>query len=112
MRVKVPLLMQFAAEFPDKKIVSPLSTQLTWTHFIELLPIKTQEARLFYANLAISEGLNKMNLRRQIETKAFERTQIANTQISGKSKIPLNTFKDPYLFDCMRRVHTQPFRVL
>jgi hypothetical protein len=27
-------MMQFADQFPDKKIVSPLATQLTWTHFV------------------------------------------------------------------------------
>ncbi|GHV74590.1 hypothetical protein AGMMS49940_18920 [Spirochaetia bacterium] len=30
-------MLQFAEQFPDKKIVSPLATQLSWSHFIELL---------------------------------------------------------------------------
>jgi predicted nuclease of restriction endonuclease-like (RecB) superfamily len=92
-------MMQFAAEFPDKKIVSTLSTQLSWSHIVELLPLQTIEAKLFYINEITEQGLGIRELRKSIATKAFERTQIANTQISNKSKIPLNTFKDPYMFD-------------
>jgi hypothetical protein len=40
--------MQFAEEFPDMEIVSPVATQLSWSHFIELLPLKEEKARLFY----------------------------------------------------------------
>jgi predicted nuclease of restriction endonuclease-like (RecB) superfamily len=92
-------MMQFADEFPDKKIVSTLSTQLTWSHIVELLPLKSIEAKLFYANEIITQVLGIRELRKNIDAKTFERTQIANTQISKKSKIPLNTFKDPYMLD-------------
>jgi len=92
-------MMQFADEFPDKKIVSTLSTQLTWSHIVELLPLKSIEAKLFYANETIVQVLGVRELRKSIDVKTFERTKIANTQISKKSKIPLNTFKDPYMLD-------------
>ncbi len=35
-------MMQFADQFPDWEIVSTLSTQLAWSHFIELLPLKAK----------------------------------------------------------------------
>ena len=92
-------MVQFAAEFPDKKIVSTLSTQLNWSHIVELLPLQTMDARLFYANEVIKEALGVRELRKSIATKTFERIQIANTQITKKSKIPINTFKDPYMLD-------------
>jgi predicted nuclease of restriction endonuclease-like (RecB) superfamily len=92
-------MMQFASDFPDKKIVSTLSTQLGWSHIIELLPLKSIEAKSFYANEVIGQGLGVRYLRKIIATKTFERTQLANTQISKKSKIPMNTFKDPYMLD-------------
>jgi predicted nuclease of restriction endonuclease-like (RecB) superfamily len=38
-------------------------------------------------------------LRRQIASKTFERTSIANAQLSPQSDIPFNTFKDPYILD-------------
>ena len=92
-------MMQFANEFSDKKIVSTLSTQLSWSHIVELLPLQTLEAKLFYANEVINENMGIRDLRKTIARKTFERTKIANTQISKKSKIPQSTFKDPYMFD-------------
>jgi len=94
-------MMQFADEFSDAEIVSTLSTQLSWSHFIELLPLKTNEARLYYAKDAAERHLGVHQLRQMISRKAFERKEIANTQISNPEKLPLDTFKDPYLFDYM-----------
>jgi hypothetical protein len=34
--------MQFANDFPDKKIVSALTTQLSWTHSTPITSVKTQ----------------------------------------------------------------------
>jgi len=45
-------MLQFAEQFPDIEIVVPLARQLSWSHFIILIPIKTQEAKLFYAQKA------------------------------------------------------------
>ncbi len=94
-------MMQFADEFPDAEIVSTLSTQLSWSHFIELLPLKTSEARLYYAKDAAERHLGVHQLRQMISRKSFERKEIANTQISDPMNLPLDTFKDPYLFDYM-----------
>ena len=43
--------VQFYESFPDEQIVATLSTQLGWSHFIEILPIKTPLAREFYAEM-------------------------------------------------------------
>jgi hypothetical protein len=32
-----------------KKILVTLSQELSWSHFIEILPLKTEDARLYYA---------------------------------------------------------------
>ena len=92
-------MLQFAEQFQDIEIVSTLSTQLSWSHFLELLPLKSQEARLFYARQASSGQLGVRNLRRMITRKAFERTVIADAQLVPESPVPCNFFKDPYLFD-------------
>ena len=92
-------MIQFAEQFSDRKIVSTMSTQLSWSHIIELLPLQTKDSKLFYANEAAVQGLGVRELRKSIAIKTFERTQIANAQISKKSIIPLNTFKDPYMLD-------------
>jgi len=41
-------MMQFAEQFSDFGIVSPSATQLSWAHIVEVMPLKTQDARLFY----------------------------------------------------------------
>lgn len=42
-------MVQFSNKFSDLKIVSTLSTQLSWSHIVELLPLKSIEAQLYYA---------------------------------------------------------------
>lgn len=42
-------MLKFAEQFTDFNIVVPLSNQLSWSHFVELFPLKSQKARLFYA---------------------------------------------------------------
>jgi hypothetical protein len=63
-------MIQFSELFPDIEIVSPLATQLSWSHFVELLSLKSNEARLYYANDAAARRLGKRELRRQITRKA------------------------------------------
>ena len=92
-------MVQFAEQFPDWEIVSSVATQLSWSHFIELLPLKTAETKLFYARQAADLHLSTKELRKLISRKAFERTEIANTQLIKDSAIPFNAFKDPYLLD-------------
>jgi len=92
-------MMQFADRFQDFEIVVPLARQLSWSHFTALLPVKSDEAFLYYANDAIARCLGKRELRRQISRKAFERREIANAQLTQVSAVPPNMFKDPYLLD-------------
>jgi predicted nuclease of restriction endonuclease-like (RecB) superfamily len=94
-------MMQFAEQFPNFEIVSRPATQLSWAHVVEVLPLKTPEARLFYLNEAASRRLGRDGLRHLITRKAFERKEIANAQLPESSNIPPNTFKDPYLLDVL-----------
>jgi len=97
----VTRMVTFAARFPDIQIVVPLAQQLSWSHFVALLPIKSDEAFMFYAQDAMARHLGKRELRKQISRKAFERKEIANSQLSEASAVPLNMFKDPYLLDVL-----------
>ena len=92
-------MLQFANEFPDLEIVVPLARQLSWSHFILLLPLKTNEEKLFYAQTAINENWGKRELRKQISNKAYERIQIANVQLPAENSSIFNVFKDPYFLD-------------
>lgn len=92
-------MMQFAELFPNIEIVSPLVTQLSWTHFITLISVKKEEARQFYALQAAENLWSKRELQNQIERKAFERAEIANVKHSIEDSAFQNTFKDPYFLD-------------
>ena len=89
----------FAERFPDEEILPPLAAKLSWSHIIELLPLKTDDARMYYANDVAVRNYGTKELRRQISRKAYERREIANTELSDQSAVPFNVFKDPYLLD-------------
>lgn len=93
-------MVQFADVFPDSEIVVPLARQLSWSHFLVLIPLKSAKARLFYATKAGESGWSKRMLRQQIERKVFERSEIADTKLALPKADQLSgTFKDPYFLD-------------
>ena len=47
-------MMQFSSQFTEIEIVVTLSRQLSWSHFLILIPIRNPDARLFYAQAVIS----------------------------------------------------------
>ncbi len=92
-------MMQFAEQFTDFEIVVTLSRQLNWSHFLVLIPLKNEEAKFYYAQAIAAQSLSVRDLRKQITTKIFERTAIANLQITATNPTIHNTFKDPYFLD-------------
>jgi len=92
-------MMQLAEQFADIEVLLPLSRQLSWSHFVELLPLKNYKAKLFYAHEAANNALGIRDLRKQISTKTFERTGIANLQNTSNHLAIYNNFKDPYFLD-------------
>lgn len=93
-------MMQFAEVFPDLEIVSPLVSQLSWTHFTVLMSLPSSEARTYYSNQAVEHQWSKRMLQQQIERKAFERTEIADTKLTLAEAQHLGgNFKDPYFLD-------------
>lgn len=61
-------MMQFALEFSDFEIVVPLARQLTWSHFLLLIPLKSIESKIYYAQNAIENNWGKRELRNQTES--------------------------------------------
>lgn len=92
-------MIKFTEQFSDVEIVGTLSRQLSWSHFVELLPLKNKEAKLYYAQKIGEAGWGIRDLRKQIAGKAFERTSIANLQVTPQAPALYNTFKDPYFLD-------------
>lgn len=99
-------MMQFADSFSNFEIVVTLSRQLSWSHFLVLIPIKDKKARDFYSAETASNQLGVRELRLQISKKTYERTEISNIQTLSSNFIPLNTFKDPYILDFLELKNT------
>ena len=71
-------MMKFAKLFPDKQIVAPLAQQLSWSHFMIIMPLKDDLQREFYLSMAASERWSKRTLKNKIDSMLFERTAIAS----------------------------------
>ncbi|WOP17470.1 YhcG family protein [Raineyella sp. LH-20] len=92
-------MVKFARLFPDTEILVTLSQKLSWSHFLALLPLRSADARGFYAREAAAGRWTVRELRRAIQRKAYERREIADSQIGPGSMVPVDTFSDPYLLD-------------
>ncbi len=42
-------ILQFSSEFQDFENVVTLSRHLSWSHFLAIIPLRTAEAKMFYA---------------------------------------------------------------
>ena len=104
--------IQFCLCFPEQAIVSALSTQLSWSHFMELLPIKDPLARDFYAEMCRIEHWDVRTLRQKIGGLLFERTALSRrpkavvaaeiAKLRDGQMTPDLVFRDPYLLDLLR----------
>ena len=70
-------MVQFAEVFPDEAVVAALSRQLSWSHFIEILPLKQPLEREYYAELCRVERWSVRTLRERIGSQLYLRTAIA-----------------------------------
>lgn len=70
-------MIQFAEVFCDEKIVVSLIRQLTWTHFIALIPLKDKLQREFYSEMCRMERWSVSTLRKKIEGMLYERTALS-----------------------------------
>ena len=104
-------MIRFAEAQPNEAIVSTLSTQLSWSHFLEILPIKDPLARDFYAEMCRIEHWGVHTLRKKIGGMLFQRTALSkNTKEVISAELgnlraghvtPETVFRDPYILDCL-----------
>ena len=52
---------------------APLAHQLSWSHYVELLPIKNNLKINYYINLIIKYSLSRNDIRKRIKSKEYER---------------------------------------
>jgi predicted nuclease of restriction endonuclease-like (RecB) superfamily len=103
-------MVQFADVFPDEQIVVSLIRQLSWTHFIALIPLKDPMQREFYAEMCRVERWSVRTLRQRINSMLYERTALSKKpdQLAAKELQKLReedkltpdlVFRDPYFLD-------------
>lgn len=62
-KTSISRMIKFYQEFPDFEKVATLSQQLTWSHFVEILPINDELKRDFYAAMCMQENWSVRTLR-------------------------------------------------
>ena len=103
-------MIQFAAVFQDEQIVVTLSRQLSWSHFLALLPLNHPLQREFYAEMCRVERWSVRTLRNKIGSMLYERTSLSRKPeelarieldaLRDEDRItPDLVFHDPYLLD-------------
>jgi len=65
-------MKQFYNMFSDEK-VSPVATQLSWSHYTELLTIKDENELMYYINITAEKRLSKRDLRQKIRNNEYRR---------------------------------------
>lgn len=103
-------MIQFATAFPDEQILVSLIRELSWTHFIALIPLKQPLQREFYAQMCAAERWSVRTLRERIDSMLYERTALSRqpqAQIAQElaalrdtqRMTPALLMRDPYVLD-------------
>jgi predicted nuclease of restriction endonuclease-like (RecB) superfamily len=103
-------MVRFAEFFPDREIVSTLSRQLSWSHFVEFLQIKDALQREFYTEMCRMERWSVRTLRAKVGGMLFERTALSRKPETlvrrelaklrdADMLTPDMVFRDPYFLD-------------
>lgn len=103
--------LRFTEVLPDFQIVSTLSRQLSWSHFLEIMYLPDDLQRQFYFKMAELERWSIRELRKRKDSMLYERTAISRKpeeliqQELGKlpsDAYPINpdlVFRDMYVLD-------------
>lgn len=97
-------MRQFYEAYQGDTKVSPLVTQLSWTHNLTILSrSKRPEEREFYLKMAIQEKWSKRELERQFNTALFERVVLSpvktSPMVAQHYPKALDVFKDSYVVE-------------
>ncbi len=104
-------MARFVEWMTDEPILATLSQTLSWSHFVELLPIKDPLARDFYAEMCRIERWDVRTLRLKIGGMLFQRTALSRrpdavisaeiAKLRDGQMSPDLVFRDPYLLDLL-----------
>ena len=78
-----------------KRKVSTLSTQLTWSHYVELLVLDNFNEIEYYINISINQNLSVRELRNKIKSNEYER-------LDEDTKLKLIEKQEPKVADLIK----------
>jgi len=107
-------MRQFYETYRQKRFVSAVLTQISWTNnLIILSKTKTKEEREFYLELSIKERYVSRELERQIDSCYYERAMLSRKKVPSavtqKHPQAVDVFKDSYVLDFLNlpKTHTE-----
>ena len=100
----------FASRCKDFSIWTPLVSKLSWSHFLQVIPIEDELMRNFYLTMAADQRWSKRTLKAKIDGMLYERTAIAKQpeavishdldELRNERKMSADlVFQDPYVLD-------------
>ncbi|MCW3090105.1 MAG: hypothetical protein JWP81_1174 [Ferruginibacter sp.] len=100
-------MRRFYLIFPKWQTVS---AKLSWSHYVLLISISENPARLFYLKQVLNENLSVRELQRQIDSALFERLALSKDKkgvlkLLEKGNVVSNSteaIKDPYVLDFLK----------
>ena len=81
----VTRMIKFAARLPEIEIVVPLAQQLSWSHFIALLPLK---------NIAVAEYWTQLPPKKELERKLGEILEEARERLERRKLLTGSVKRD------------------
>ena len=109
-RINLFRMLKFSRNFPDRKIVSTLSKQLSWSHFVLLCGIEDELKRKFYSEMCRVQNWSVRGFKKNLESMLYERSviskhpeNIVKEHITKMQEQDVMTteliFKDPYFIN-------------
>jgi len=103
-------MVRFAEVFHDERIAQTLSAQLSWSHFVEIIPLDDPLKRDFYPEICRVERWSTRTLSHKIGHLLYERTAVAKkpdvliaqeiAALRDEDRLtPDMVFRDPYFLD-------------
>ena len=101
---------QFYLTFPN---IATLSQQLSWSQYVNILPLKNENERNYYINQVILNHLSVRELRKEIKNKSFDRLSYADknniklidTNDNNYSLTLSDMIKDPIIIKTDKKIN-------
>lgn len=115
--VRLRVLYRAVGFFKIYPIVSTLSTQLSWSHYVELIELSDDKERRFYENKIINNSWSVRELRNNIERNFYQKTNQKDIDEMLKTKLSTvvdlqRIFKPNYDFNFLEIAPSHPEKEL